>query len=310
MPVRIRSWALAALLAAACGGSPAGPTPPPVTEPHFPAGTAFTFTFGETGAPVPGASVTLTGAAPDGPFEETYVTNGAGQFALDRAVLHSPAPTLDALAAGFLLRETYVRSGDQTAFTLWPRTSPTGLDEDFTKAVVYTPALCPTQALGGRGLFRLDPSTTHVTVVLDSTLQTAADEAKHLAAIGLINDALAGAIVYSLSTVAADPEGVEFRATVGGSACGDGKAAFVSLRADGPLGTITGGTIFYCSQSYSSRTVLHELGHTYGFQHSASPSDVMFCAGGNTVFSPREELAMRLIRQRPGFNAWPDDDRS
>lgn len=112
------------------GGGPASPSGLAVPPPGIPAGTVLAFRSGETDQPTVGAGVVVSG--------RSFTTNSLGQITVDARVdLSAP---LDVMAAGFLDRQTLLRSASETLFTLWPKTSPTGLNEDFTIKVIYTSA--------------------------------------------------------------------------------------------------------------------------------------------------------------------------
>ncbi len=279
----------------------------------MPAGTVVALHSGETGQPVVGAVMVLSGYAPDGPVSRTYTSDAAGQIVLERAVYISPAPQLDITAAGFLTRATLLRS-DETTLTLWPATSPTGADEQFSATIAYSLAACPAVNSGQSPLRKISASVDTVYVSLADNLLDQGALAAHETAIVRLNDALAGALRYELT--AEPPAGaVSFVAHLDPehATCTAGPEP---LRAAASLtfanGNISGGRLSYCNAA-SARSVplvLHELGHTLGLYHSASTSDVMYCSGGRpNRFSAREEVVIRLARQRRTGNRWPDNDR-
>jgi hypothetical protein len=122
-------WLLAPLMVActvAChrdvaAGSPGAPDSGPAV---------LTFVSGETKQPVAGAHVVVAG--------QTYTTDAAG-----RAFIVGTTADLDVDAPEFLERRTMPGS---EAFSLWPRQSPTGLDEEATARMVYG---CAALACGG-----------------------------------------------------------------------------------------------------------------------------------------------------------------
>jgi hypothetical protein len=288
------------------------PDPPASTATSIPAGTTLQINSGETGNPVAGASFAIDGMTPSGPFSTTYVSGPGGTFVLDREALLSPPATLRIEGAGFLIRQTLLRSPADTTLTLWPRNGSAGLDEAFTSTLVYSTATCPAANTGASALRRLALSAPLVAIAFGSTLQDAGARSTHQAAAARLNQALEGAFTYSVS---ASGGSVVFTAGVDPSAatCTGGPE---TLRAATTLfltnGEVSGGTLTYCSvpAARNLRLVLHELGHTFGLRHSSSTEDVMYCTSPRPdAFSAREVLAMRLMRQRRSGNRFPDDDR-
>jgi hypothetical protein len=274
----------------------------------------FSVVSGEDGRPVAGATVLLSGSSTTGTFSQTYVADAAGQIRLDRPVLYSPVPALDVTAAGYLKRETLIRTADDTTFSLWPSTSPTGLDENFSGLTAYSFPQCPARFDPGT-LQRHNPSTKEAVYVLGPTLQAVADIERHQRAIDALNTATGNAPRYVIAT--AEPvSGVIVRVSVDPQQfpCLSGEAAAFTV-VHGVNRYITGADVVYCANSYASnpRTVAHELGHTVGLNHSdaTTADDLMSCtyAEAPAVLSPREALLIRLMLLRPGGNSWPDRDR-
>jgi len=297
-------------LGIACSSGSRSPTEP--SAPFYAAGTTLTVTSGEDGRPVAGAAVTVSGTSSAGLFSQTYVSDVAGRVALDRIVLQEPMPAVDVVAAGYLKRETLLRPADDRTFSLWPTISPTGLTETFSALVVYSAARCPARLDAG-SLRRHNPSTKDVAVVLDSTLQSPEEIHQHELAVQVIN-AMTGSAPKYFVAATAPPGALVIQVTLSPARCaGLNAAAFTTRRGDGAY--ITGGEVVYCAPEYARtpRTIVHELGHTTGLNHSDAPGleDMMSCTNAETLgaFSSREQLAMKLMLQRPGANEWPDRDR-
>ena len=302
-----------------CGGSgssPSGPTSPgssPLASgPSISTGTVVSLRSAETDQPVAGASISLAGQSQTGGFIASYTTDAGGQFTLDRTVRLSATPQLEATAPGFLTRSTILRA-DETTLSLWPASSPTGLDEAFSSETVYSASTCPAVNTGQSPLRKTASSAGAIQVSLGPDLQDASAEAAHGQAIARLNAALAGSPRYELA--GSPGAGVSFTAVIdpGHRTCTEGSEL---LRAAAELtftnGSISGGRLVYCSiaAARSVSLVLHELGHTFGLYHSSSSSDVMYCTIGRpSQFSARETLVMKLMRQRRAGNRWPDNDR-
>jgi len=299
------------LAAAACGGGGSrGPGPvtsdpgyyPPEAPPPAPlvAGAVLTFLSGETGEAVAGAAVGVGG--------RPYTSDGEGRITLTEDV--ETGALLEVTAPGFLTRQTLLRAPDERRFTLWPGRSPTGLDEAYTAVLVYTDSALADAPAAAAPLSRLAPATRAVTVAPSAPLRSDPEALRaHEEAVSVLNDAAAGSVVYSLGS--AGP-GVFFETRVDGAdkGCVGRIRAFTRLQERGR--EIVGGEVVFCSPDVArSVTVLHELGHTFGLQHSPDPAEVMytfFVAGRGASFSPRELLAMSLMTQRRAGNRFPDRD--
>jgi hypothetical protein len=297
------------MLLGSCGGSdgpstPIAPTPSPPTG--LVPGAALSFVSGEDGTPVAGAQVVVAG--------RSYSADAGG-----RVTLAEPAAIgafVDVVAAGFFDRQTQVRSDLSMRYVLWPRRSPTGIDDDgYTATIVYTSGTLTPPTPGSSPLLRLPRGTTQVTVV-PSTQILGDDHAlpRLQGAIDALNDALAGAVRYQISTTRPSA-GVVFDSQIdpADSFCNQNPlvAAYTSsvLNAN----QIMGGRMVFCKLDWARSTlVVHELGHTFGLQHSPLGDDVM--VGRNREwadrYSAREELIMRLMLERPAGNRFPDTDRS
>jgi hypothetical protein len=281
--------------------------PPPVPPPGY---RFLAVVSGENGLPVGGAQVMV----------------GGSQLSSDTAGLVTVPTTLrdggsiDIVAAGFLDRQTIV---DRASFVLWPRTTATGLTEEFTREIVYTstgsPPVFPVP------LRRWDPSVTALEVVYLSD----ADPADPLIPGGLqpftsrglqvleravdeVNAVLGGTLLLGHPHAAAGtPSGPFVRVRIGPSypPCLAGFGGFST----GPGPGVQSTTITLCSQQRAEtlQLIKHELGHSLGLMHSSATTDLMYpnTNPNNVSFAPREVLVIHLMYQRPYGNQFPDRDR-
>ncbi|HXB54531.1 MAG TPA: hypothetical protein VN461_07085 [Vicinamibacteria bacterium] len=302
--------ALASGLVACHGGSPTGPTPAAAVPPVFGgAGApavqslhalhALSFISGETQQPVAGVRVLVDGRA--------YTTDSEGKIVL--LAVSTGATDVDASASGFLERRTLFRS---SPLSLWPKVSPTGLDEEYSARLVYncTEATCPS---AGQPLARVLRGPVFVVPSAEIRSDPAALEI-HKQAAALLTTATEGVVTYMVADAAPpgaltvstwiDPnDPVLLQLGAGG----------VTRRQIDSRGAITGATVALRSRELALRLplVLHELGHTFGLGHSPRVGDVMF--NGPEIydlsdFSPRERLAVDLMLQRSPGNRFPDSD--
>lgn len=306
-PVRSRHVLAAAALSslAACGGGgssrPTGvnlvPPPPPA---GLAAGTALEIVAGETGQGVDGAVVTVGGRA--------YTSAGGRVTLAETAALRTE---IEIVAPDMLDRRTLVRDSSTRRFTLWPRTSPTGIDEDFTLTLVYS------RSDGTVPMRRLARGTSRVVVVPAEDLRASeAVMAAHQAAVDRVTAATSGQVVYALGT-AIPTSGPYVEARFGGQEdelCRDGSNVLAFAQNYTLNGEIVRGVVVYCDPAAARNSVVgHELGHTFGLQHSPEKSELMyrfFNGHGAREFSARESVEMRLMLQRLAGNVFPDDDRS
>lgn len=285
---------LVVLLTPGCHDSPASPSP--TAAPSGPA--VLNLVSGETLTPVAGARVTVAG--------EAYTSDSSG-----RVFLQAASSDLDIEASDYLERRTLL-SGDR--FTLWPRSSPTGLDEEGTARLVYgcdAPG-CPG---GGGPLVRL-PRGAAVLVASPELLRDArAMEALEEGA-RLLTAATHGEVAVD---VAAGPRAgavpvfvkVDRRdAVILAQGAGAVTRREVSARSE-----IVRATVTFRSRELARRLplVLHELGHVYGLSHSGRIGDIMWPGPEIYLrhdFSARERLTVALMLQRSPGNRLPDDDRA
>jgi len=297
---------LAAGLLGACGGggSPAIATAPaaPVATPppdNFAAGSVIQVVSAETAGPIDGATVTLAGRA---------YTSAAGRITLqERVPLRSE---VDIVAPGMLERRTLVRDAAMNAFALWPTRSPTGMDEGYTQAIVYT------NPSGSAPLRRLARGTTRVAVVPSADISADPEaRAAHQEAADRMTAATGGQVVYALAAQApSSGVWVDVKLGAGDPGC-DGQENLLGYEQSFTRnGEIVRAQIVYCDYKVArTAAASHEMGHTFGLFHSLDKTELMYAffnGHGGVDFSPRESLEMRLMLQRPAGNVFPDDDRA
>ena len=302
-----RHWiavAPAVLLAAGCGGDSRPSSPSAMMQPPAAtgvgAGTVLTFSGAETGQAVTDATVVVAG--------RPYSSDDAGRVILEQS--STAGSPMDISAPGMLDRQTLLRSST-TVFTLWPRTSATGLDEDYTRQLVYT--WDENAGPGASPLYRLS-GTQAVLVPSAALMSDGRVVAAHQHAADEINAAVGGAVHYSVAARA--PAGAIAIDTVldpADSGCKERVLAFTSIRLRGN-GEISSARIVFCNEgSTRDSTVVHEAGHTFGMGHSPDANEIMHAfkmRGQPEGYGARESLVMRLMLQRRGGNRFPDDDRN
>jgi hypothetical protein len=258
----------------------------------------LTFVSAETGEPAAGVDVVVNGVG--------HHTDAAGSIQLsENATL--PA-SIEAASPEYLLRETVLHSREPLRLTLWPRLSPTGLDEALTRGLVYTDAAGGAQ--GALPLRRLDPPGGRVSLVPSAALmQDAAARQAHAEAADILTHATLGRITFVVEATASSPVAVSTAIDPNDPAMRT-HAALAYRYLEGSR--ITGARIVFLSQDVArmAAVVTHELGHTFGLEHSPDARDLMYpvVAGPKTLSLP-ELLTIDLMLQRRPGNRFPDNDR-
>ena len=321
--MRRESWLFAgpvlsaAVVQAACGGGDPPTTPTSALQPtQIVAGTVLTVVSGETDQPIAGATLVIG--------DQRYTTDAAGEARLAATVLRGA--WMDIVAPAFLDRHTTIPM-DQTRFTLWPKTSGTGLDEHTTAELVYTPGsrCCPAETLAASPLRRVASTITTLPVVLDPAYR---DNPLARAAIEdgmrVASAATQCSVVFTLGDT---DEGPRVYVTSGPDPLERENVAAFAERTLNAQGYVTGGRVVFVREDYlvgpqphRSRTtvIAHELGHILGLGHSSTPG-VMSVLGGrgtnyayfaaHSDFSPAEKLVLDLMYQRRAGTRFPDNDR-
>ena len=272
----------------------------PATAFGIVAGSTLAVVSGETGQPVAGARVVLAG--------REHVSDGAGLVPVSDLVPNGASVTIR--APGFLERQTVVRRGEQTTFELWPSRSPTRMDREYTRSLVYASAsLEADSALEPMDRPRLDNPRVAILASEAIARDQLAMQTLHEAALE-ITRATGGAIVYK---VGEDASGVSVTLEVDPD---NEQIVEENLRAFARcwrtrLAIDRCEIIFRSVEIVRTDTTLHELGHTFGLNHSPDRREIMGVRRLHAPdhFSPREELVMKLMLKRLPGNLFPDNDR-
>ena len=260
-------------------------------------GSAVEIVSGETGEGIHGAVFTVNG--------RDYTT-AAGRVTLTEAV--GLTSEVRIVAPGMLERRTLFRELTAPRFALWPQTSGSGMDEPYTRAIVYS------HPEGAGPLRRLTRGTTHVVVVPSRDLRGEEEMTAHREAAERVTAASGGQVVYTVETQR-PASGVYVEARL--SRDDDELCARHNILAFEQDFIRSGETIraviVYCDPKAARTAVVsHEMGHTFGLYHSPDGKELMYAffdGHGAVDFGARESLEMRLMLQRPGGNQFPDDDR-
>ncbi len=293
----IHVWpsALALALAVACGASghnPAAVNAPAVPTPPAPAVAQFVNGLNHE-EPVPALLIVVDGATlaqPTGSDGRTVATvpNGARVTTSGRT--------------DFLDRDTRF-SLQAPRLPLWPVTAARGAE--YVRALVYDYAGGESDSTQWDYLMRPRPAT--YTVAVDTVLRSDA------VAYYWVNVALAevmrithGRVTFGWVEAGGD---VTFEVNPGYPGLGNSRG-LCDYRFSGLF--ITGARIILQSLATArSNTVVHELGHFLGMQHSGDLRDVMSVRARNyqqVEFTSGEESAWLMMVQREAGNRFPDRD--
>src|SRR5262245_33401842 len=315
MSTRRLHFALLCAFTTACGESSrvVAPTPPP--PPGWAAGTVLTVVSGSDEQPVAGARVIL----PAG----TLTTDASGRVTLN--ALSADSGLMDVVAAGYIDRQTVVRSSEGTRIVLWPKETASGVTEHTTAELVYTPgsACCPATDLARSALHRIAPTIPALSVVLAADYRNRARTVAALQeAAALASGATGGRVNFSVAEAATGPH---IDVTYGTDPLDRPQVAAFADRTFNSAGYITGGRVVVVDEDILTEgyryvdtvaILSHELGHMLGLEHTSSPGvmnstvDLYFYFRAQNDYSPMERETLRLMAARRALNRFPDNDRA
>jgi hypothetical protein len=311
--MNIRKASLILLLVqAACGdGGPSAPSAPGGTKAVAPAPSAATATAadaaetvlvilsGETGQPVPGATVVVAG--------RTYQTDDSG------IVVSPPArkgDNIDVVAEGYLDRQTLYRSSTGTRIALWPRTSPIGLTPEVSQRLVYTGF--GEEAVPGELALARPPEGATIYIWVEPDMNDVRVARVVDDAVAAMREAVEGRVAFEVASIV-PRAGVVWHVVIDPDATSSDFIAITRRSYDGD--EIVGAQLAFrtlADLTDDGRLMTHMMGYAFGLESSDDPNDRMakWWERDPPGFSPKEALVMRLMLQRKAGNRWPDNDRS
>jgi hypothetical protein len=256
--------------------------------------TSLKIVAGDTGAPVPGAQVTVGGAS--------VVTSASGEVVLDDRAVGREAVRVD--SAGFLRRETVLGGG---TVSLWPTRA--SYPEQYVESLIYRPSSSAAALANGP-----DHPLNRVMAARVSLATTAVLRADPQAmavlqsSAAVITEATGGQVEFALD----DPSAPVVFSVVIDDHARDGALTLRRVRND----VIEGGSVTFSRRpgfepAHDVRYVVHELGHVLGLEHSMVPTDMMYYTvlpDSPITFTENERITIRLLLQRSPGNLYPDRD--